>query len=233
MAAFETAQAHESKLYSELSHIYDLVFTRIFAPRIHHVIESLSIPPGAKVLEVGVGTGLSLEAYPAHAEVVGIDLAPEMLEKAQEKVRRHAWTHVKLLQMDALNLKFPDDSFDYVTAFHVVSVVPDAQRLMSEILRVSKPQATIAMVNHFRSRNRFFAALDRMVEPVTLHLGWHTLDLREVLEGQPLDHVRAFKLSRYSLFTILIARNAKSPSARAQLSVPDLSAAAQGSARAR
>ncbi len=231
MAAFEGAQAHESKLYSELAHVYDLIFTRIFAPRIHRVLESLAIPPGAKVLEVGVGTGISLEAYPAHAQVVGIDLAPDMLEKAQEKVRRHGWTHIRLMRMDALNLQFEDSVFDYVTAFHVVSVVPDVRRLMEEIMRVSKPQGTIALINHFRSRNRLFAALDRMVEPITLHLGWHTLDLNEVLDSQPLDQVRAFKLSRYSLFTIMIARNGKAAE-RAGLSGLSPLEAASGSYRA-
>jgi phosphatidylethanolamine/phosphatidyl-N-methylethanolamine N-methyltransferase len=209
MPPFEGAQAHESKLYAELSYLYDVIFTRIFAPRIHHVIRSLRIPPGSQVLEVGVGTGLSLDAYPQHAEVVGIDLAPEMLEKAEEKVRRHGWRHIKLLEMDALHLKFPADSFDFVTAFHVVSVVPDARRLMGEILRVLRPGGTLAIVNHFRSPNRFFAALDTMIEPITLRLGWHTLDLREVLQGLPLQVLELYKTSRRSLFTILVARNAK------------------------
>ncbi|GIW42801.1 MAG: SAM-dependent methyltransferase [Candidatus Binatia bacterium] len=209
MPPFEGAQAHESKLYAELSYLYDVIFTRIFAPRIHHVIRSLQIPPGGQVLEVGVGTGLSLDAYPQHAEVVGIDLAPEMLEKAEEKVRRHGWRHIKLLEMDALHLKFPEDSFDFVTAFHVVSVVPDARRLMREILRVLRPGGTLAIVNHFRSPNRFFAALDTMIEPITLRLGWHTLDLREVLQGLPIQVLQLYKTSRRSLFTIVVARNAK------------------------
>lgn len=224
MAAFEGAQAHESKLYSELAHVYDLVFTRIFAPRIHRVIGSLAIPPGARVLEVGVGTGLSLDAYPPHAQVVGVDLAPDMLEKAEEKVRRNGWRHIDLYEMDALDLKFDDNSFDYVMAFHVVSVVPEPKKLMAEIARVGKPSATIVIVNHFRSRNRFFAALDRLVEPITLHLGWHTLELQEVLEAQPLQDVRVFKLSRYSLFTILIARNGKKDAVGLSGLSPDVSA---------
>jgi phosphatidylethanolamine/phosphatidyl-N-methylethanolamine N-methyltransferase len=213
MPSFEGAQAHESKLYAELSYLYDVIFTRIFAPRIHHVIRTLQIPPGAKVLEVGVGTGLSLDAYPEHAQVVGIDLAPEMLEKAEEKVRRNGWRHIKLLEMDALNLKFDDNSFDYVTAFHVVSVVPDAQRLMNEVIRVLRPEGTLAIVNHFRSPNKFFAALDTMIEPITLRLGWHTLDLKDVLEGLPLEVIELYKTNKRSLFTILVARNSKSKGA--------------------
>src|SRR5450759_424408 len=82
MASIEGAQAHQSKLYYEFSHLYDRVFARVFYPRIAQVIRSLNIEPGARVLEVGVGTGLSLDAYPTHCQVTGVDLAPDMLERA-------------------------------------------------------------------------------------------------------------------------------------------------------
>ena len=108
--ALEGAQAHQSKLYYEFSHLYDRVFTRVFYPRIERVIRSLNIPPGARVLEVGVGTGLSFTAYPPHCQVTGIDLAPEMLEQAQEKIDRNGWRHLKVMEMDALNLKFADNT---------------------------------------------------------------------------------------------------------------------------
>ncbi len=209
MPSFEGAQAHQSKMYYEFSHLYDRLFTRVFFPRIEQVIQSLNIASGARVLEVGVGTGLSLGAYPTQCQLTGVDLAPEMLEQAQEKIDRNGWRHLKVMEMDALNLKFPDNSFDYVMAFHVVSVVPDAGRLMSEVLRVSKPGATIAIINHFRSRNRLLAALDSFIEPLTRRLGWHTLSLDEVLSGIPLELSRTYKTSRRSLFTIVVAKNRK------------------------
>src|SRR5450759_4675653 len=143
MASIEGAQAHQSKLYYEFSHLYDRVFARVFYPRIAQVIRSLNIEPGARILEVGVGTGLSLDAYPTHCQVTGVDLAPDMLERAQEKIVRNGWRHLSVMEMDALNMKFVDNAFDYVMAFHVVSVVPDAQRLMQEVVRVGKPGATI------------------------------------------------------------------------------------------
>ena len=207
--SLDGSQAHQSKLYYELSHLYDKLFTRVFSPRIERVIRSLDIEPGAQVLEVGAGTGLSFSAYPSHCQVTGIDLAPEMLEQAQEKIDRNAWRHLKVLEMDALNLKFADNTFDYVMAFHVVSVVPDVRRLMDEVLRVSKPGARIVVINHFRSRNRLLAAFDRLMEPATRRLGWHTLSLEEVVTEAPVDVQRAFKMSPYSLFTILLATNRK------------------------
>jgi len=207
--SLDGSQAHQSKLYYELSHLYDKLFTRVFSPRIERVIRSLDIEPGAQVLEVGAGTGLSFSAYPSHCQVTGIDLAPEMLEQAQEKIDRNAWRHLKVLEMDALNLKFADNTFDYVMAFHVVSVVPDVRRLMDEVLRVSKPGARIVVINHFRSRNRLLAAFDRLMEPATRRLGWHTLSLEDVVAKAPVDVQRAFKMSPYSLFTILLATNRK------------------------
>ena len=96
MATLEGTQAHQSKLYYEFSHLYDRLFTRVFYPRIERVIQSLKIPPGARVLEVGVGTGLSFTAYPTHCQVTGIDLAPEMLEQAQDKIDQNGWRHLQV-----------------------------------------------------------------------------------------------------------------------------------------
>lgn len=215
MADLGQAQAHESKLYYEFSHLYDRVFTRIFYPRIEMVIRSLDIEPGAEVLEVGAGTGLAFAAYPPHCHVIGIDLAPEMLDLAQEKIDWNGWRHIEVRQMDALHLAFEDDSFDYATAFHVVSVVPDARRLLDEMIRVTRPGGTIVVVNHFRSTNAVLDRLDRMAEPLYRWLGWQTLDLRETLDGLPLDIVQKYKTSRHSLFTIIVARNLKARGARA------------------
>jgi phosphatidylethanolamine/phosphatidyl-N-methylethanolamine N-methyltransferase len=202
-------QAHESKLYAEFSHLYDLVFARIFYPRISSVIRSLKIPAGAKVLEIGVGTGLSLQAYPRHAQVTGVDLAPDMLELAQEKINRNGWRHIRVLEMNAMDLDFPDSSFDYVMAFHIVSVVPDARKLMQEAQRVCRPGGMIVVINHFRSRQRLLAAIDKRLEPVTRRLGWHTLGQGEVFDDSALELVRVYREPRRSLFTIVVARNAK------------------------
>jgi len=206
MPTLEGAQAHQSKLYYEFSHLYDRLFTRVFYPRIEQVVQSLGIQPGARVLEVGVGTGLSFSAYPNHCQVTGIDLAPDMLEQAQQKITHNGWRHLSVLEMDAMNLKFPDSAFDYVMAFHVVSVVPDAGRLMREMLRVSKPGATIVVINHFRSRLRVLAAIDSLIEPVTRRLGWHTLSLQKVVSTVPMEIVRAYKTNARSLFTIVIGQ---------------------------
>jgi phosphatidylethanolamine/phosphatidyl-N-methylethanolamine N-methyltransferase len=213
--ALANAQPHESRLYYEFSHLYDLIFRRVFYPRIVMVIRSLKIEPGARVLELGVGTGLSLDAYPVHCHVTGMDLAPDMLERAQDKVNRNGWRHITLEQGDALDLTFADDSFDYVMAFHVVSVVPDPRRMLAEAQRVCRPGGVLTIINHFRSPQPTLARLARTIDPITRWLGWTTLRLPEVLDRRALHVERQWKTSPRSLFTIVVAKNAKAvPAAR-------------------
>jgi phosphatidylethanolamine/phosphatidyl-N-methylethanolamine N-methyltransferase len=204
-----TNQAYQSKLYYEFAQFYDLVFARIFYRRIASVIRSLAIPPGAKVLELGVGTGLSLGCYPLDCNVVGVDLAPDMLEHAQDKIDHNGWNHLRVMEMDAMDLDFPDAAFDYVMGFHVVSVVPDSSRLMREAQRVLRPGGTLTLINHFRSENPLLSFIDRRLEPVTRHWGWHTLSRKEVFDSLPLEIAKVYKTSRWSLFTIVIAKNGR------------------------
>jgi phosphatidylethanolamine/phosphatidyl-N-methylethanolamine N-methyltransferase len=201
---------HESKIYSDFSHLYDKIFSRFFCERINYVLTSLNIPSGANVLEVGIGTGLSLPAYPSHCDVTGVDLAPEMLELARQKAVENGWRHFRFLEMDALDLKFPDDSFDFVTSFHVISVVPDPVRMMREIHRVCKPGGTIVIINHFRTTKPLLGPLIGTLDPVTRRLGWTaSLRLSQAFAGVPLKIERQFKTSPFSLFTVVIAQNQK------------------------
>lgn len=203
-------EAHESKLYSEFAPFYDKVFGKIFYSRLRQVISNLHIPRGARVLEVGAGTGTSFPAYPRHCEVTGIDLAPDMLARAQEKIEENSWTHLKVLEMDALNLKFPDDSFDYVTAFHVVTVVPDPVGMIEEAKRVCRPGGKIVIVNHFTSDFPLLGVLTETLDPVTRRLGWRTnLRLKPFIEATELTVEKAYKLSKLSLYTVLVGLNQK------------------------
>jgi phosphatidylethanolamine/phosphatidyl-N-methylethanolamine N-methyltransferase len=198
-------EAHESKLYAEFAPLYDKVFTKIFFSRLRHVIEALDIPRGAKVLEVGAGTGTSFPAYPRHCEVTGIDLAPDMLARAQDKILENGWTHLNVMEMNALDLKFPDNTFDYVMAFHVVSVVPDPIQMIQEAKRVCKPGGKIVIVNHFTSTFPLLGFLTETLDPVTRRLGWSTkLHLKPFIEEAQLKVDMIYKLSKLSLYTVLL-----------------------------
>ena len=200
-------QAHESRVYSNYASLYDRTFGKIFYNRIEQVIASLHIPPGAQVLEMGVGTGVSFPAYPKHCKVMGIDLAPEMLAQADAKISRNRWSHLRVMQMDALHLNFPSDAFDYVTAFHTVTVVPDPVQMVSEAKRVCRPGGEIVIVNHFTSELPIVGPLTEALDPLTRHLGWSTkLRLDEFLAATGLSVEAVYKLSKSSLYTIIRGR---------------------------
>jgi phosphatidylethanolamine/phosphatidyl-N-methylethanolamine N-methyltransferase len=197
---------HESQLYARFSHLYDPIFSWWFCERITAVIRSLNMQPRATVLEVGIGTGLSLAAYPPHCEVTGIDVAPEMLQHARQKITAYGWRHVQLQTMDALNLEFAASSFDYVTSFHVLSVVPDPVRMLQEIHRVCKPGGTVVIINHFRTDKPIFGLFIGALDPLTRRLGWSTaLRLSEVYHHVPLHIEQRFKTAPFSLFTVVYA----------------------------
>ena len=201
-------EAHESKLYSDLAPLYDKTFGKIFYSRLRSVIEALDIPRGKRVLEVGVGTGTSFPAYPRHCEVVGIDLAPDMLARAQDKILENEWNHIRVQEMNALDLKFSDNSFDYVMAFHVVTVVPDPVKLIKEAQRVCKPGGKIVVVNHFTSTSPVLGFLTEALDPVTRHLGWSTkLKMKPFIEETHLKIDEVYKLSKLSLHSVLIGTN--------------------------
>jgi phosphatidylethanolamine/phosphatidyl-N-methylethanolamine N-methyltransferase len=198
-------EAHESKLYSDFAPLYDKIFGKIFYSRLERVIEDVEIPPGAKVLEVGAGTGTSFPAYPAHCEVTGIDLAPDMLARARQKIKENGWTHLQVLEMNALNLEFPDNTFDYVMAFHVVTVVPDPIRMVEEAKRVCKPGGKIVIVNHFTSDVPVLGPLTEALDPITRWLGWRTdLKLKPFIQATNLTVEKIYKLSKSSLYTVLL-----------------------------
>jgi phosphatidylethanolamine/phosphatidyl-N-methylethanolamine N-methyltransferase len=204
------AQAHESRIYSEYALLYDKTFGKIFYDRIRQVIESLNIPHGARVLELGVGTGASFPAYPRHCEVIGIDLAADMLAQARRKIAKNGWSHLQVMKMDALNLSFAANSFDYVTAFHTVTVVPDPVQMLAEAKHVCRPGGKIVIVNHFTTDLPIIGSLTESLDPVTRHLGWRTkLRLDSFLEATDFNVEEIYKISKLSLHTVLVG--AKGP----------------------
>src|SRR5687768_4706456 len=122
-------------VYDKLAKVYDLVFGPTLHPGRMQAIKRMGIGAGDRVLEVGVGTGINLSLYPRECQVTGIDFSASMLEKARERVARERFPHVRLVQMDAADLKIPDDSFDIVYAPYLISVVPDPVKVAEEMRR--------------------------------------------------------------------------------------------------
>lgn len=169
--------------YRRYAGFYDALFGPVLQPGRKAVVEALKCRPGERVLEVGVGTGLALDLYPAGVKVVGIDVSREMLEKARRRAARRGFTHVEaLLEMDAEAMTFPDASFDKVVAMYVVPVVPNPGRLLAELHRVCKPTGEIFLVNHVRSDNPVISAVEKGLARFSDKIGFRPdFELRELL----------------------------------------------------
>lgn len=202
----QSSKSENSRLYRQLSPAYEMVFPLLLRKRIWESVRGLDLESGSRILEVGVGTGISLGAYPRDTQVTGIDLSEEMLAVAQRKIQEQSWDHISLMPMNAQQLKFDDATFDCVTAFHVVSVVSEPQRMMREIVRVVRPGGKVLIINHFRSERRWIANVVDRADPVTRHLGWRTdLQWDAIVDSLPLKIEKRYKTSPLSLFTVLEA----------------------------
>lgn len=159
--------------YKRYARFYDFAFGAVFQPGRKEIIERMNCRPGEHILEVGVGTGLSLPLYEKNVFVTGIDISSEMLARAQtRKIRDGLGNIVQLSVMDAENMDFEDNSFDRVVAMYVASVVPDPERLVKEMRRVCKSNGQIIFVNHFHSRNPVLGAFESLIAPLSKQLGF-------------------------------------------------------------
>ena len=183
-------------VYDKLAKVYDLTFGPTLHPGRLQAIERMNIQPGERVLEVGVGTGINLSLYPTDCQVTGIDFSSSMLEKARERVARKDIRKTRLLQMDAADLKFADDSFDIVYAPYLISVVPDPVKVAQEMRRVCRPGGRIIFLNHFLSPNPILSRLERAISPLTIHIGFKAdLDLPAFLAQADLKPISIEKVN--------------------------------------
>lgn len=198
------------KIYASYSRIYDYIFGRWFYPRQQHVIRSLSLQEGQRVLDLGVGTGLSLPLYPPNVHVTGVDLSDSMLREAQRKVRQEGLDHVTLLEMDAGQLAFGDDAFDVVIAAFVISVVPDPIQVISEIKRVSRSDGKIVIINHFQSHNKLIARIEKWLSPLCKKIGWRSdLALEYLVHYAGLNVQHKYSLNKIDLWKVIYVSNNK------------------------
>lgn len=190
--------------YRRWAPVYDLTFGSFSTAGRRHAVELINQREG-RVLEVGVGTGLSLPDYARHLEIVGIDLAPEMLEKARQRVAGSNLDHVTgLHEMDAEQLAFADASFDTVVAMYVMTVVPNPEQVMRELARVVKPGGQVLLVNHFSQEEGVRGFVERRMAPFADQLGWHPLfDLSRVTGNDNLHLIERRSLRPMGIFTLL------------------------------
>jgi phosphatidylethanolamine/phosphatidyl-N-methylethanolamine N-methyltransferase len=198
------------RAYKRWAPVYDYSFGVIAGPGRRRAVRLINARHGgqpAKVLEVGVGTGLSLPGYDRTLRITGIDLSTEMLAKARERVARSGLCHVDgLHEMDAGAMTFEDDAFNTVVAMYVMTVVPDAAKVMRELARVCAPGGEVMLVNHFSQDHGVRGWVERKMAPYAETLGWHPVFPPErvmvsedltLTENRPLFPAGVFSLLRF------------------------------------
>ena len=176
------------KVYNRYSSIYDVVFGKVFHSGREMAPVLLDLFPGAQLLEVGVGTGLSFPLLPRNIQITAVDLSQKMLDRAKKRAQSLALRNIDLIKMDATNLNFPDNSFDRVLAAYFVSTVPNPVKVVLEMKRVCKPGGLLVFMNHFQSNNRLTAPFEKAVSPLFYRLGFRTdLNLNRLMDKCELE----------------------------------------------
>jgi phosphatidylethanolamine/phosphatidyl-N-methylethanolamine N-methyltransferase len=199
------------KAYARWAPVYDLIFGGALFDRGRRAAIKAADRIGGTILEVGIGTGISLSGYSAGNRVVGVDLSEQMLEKAKARVSQLALSHVVQLDvMDAEHLSFPDDSFDVVVATYVVSTCPNPEAALDEFARVVKPGGEIVLANRVGAEAGLRRKVEEMLRPVVCWLGWR-LDFPwnrfagwaarrqdiQLIERRPMPPFNHFSLLRF------------------------------------
>ena len=204
-------ESSTKKIYDVHSMFYDATFGRLVKRRIERAINHMNIQETDLVLDLGVGTGVSLNYYPPRGRIIGVDLSAGMLRKAREKIRENQIEHAFVFQANALELPFADSTFDHVFLSHVISVVSDPYRLVQEAQRVAKENARIVIVNHFQSTNRFIALLEKWACPLCTKLGWRSdLALQDLIRRTGVEIDYRYKLESIDLWETVVIYNNKS-----------------------
>jgi phosphatidylethanolamine/phosphatidyl-N-methylethanolamine N-methyltransferase len=192
------------KTYRRWAPVYDLTFGRITQGG--RILAAKHVnAQGGVVLEVGIGTGLALEYYAADVRITGIDLSAEMLREAEIRARKKGLKNLAgLYEMDARSIAFPDASFDHVAAMHIMSVVPEPERVLDEMARVCRPGGAVLIANHFAGRAEGWSGIERLAAPLANLLGWHSDFAIERVLGHPkLKLEEQVQVSPFGLMTYL------------------------------
>jgi len=218
-----------TKAYARWAPVYDLVFGAVFE-RGRTAAIAAAERIGGRILEVGVGTGLSLPDYARTNRLVGVDISEPMLRKAQERIAAERLTHVQgLAVMDATQLAFPDATFDVVVAQYVITAVPHPEATLDEFARVLKGGGEIVLVNHIGAETGLRRAFERWFAPVARRLGWRPefpwarlaawaerqSDIR-LIERLPMPPLGHFSLIRFEKLAMHAAGTAQAGHAAAR-----------------
>ncbi len=203
-----------SKLYDLWAWFYDVTFGVLVHTRHIRAVKEIRAKPGDRILDLGVGTGMTLSDYPHDVTVVGMDLSAGMLAKARKKCEESKLDHIQLMLGDAMHPPFADATFDHILIAHTVSVVSQPNRLMQWAARMVKPGGTVVLLNHFRSTNRVMGWCEKVTNPFWVKVGWRSdLTLEECLEDVGLHIQYRYKTTKIDLWQIIVLSPKRMPEA--------------------
>ncbi|MGE0724387.1 MAG: class I SAM-dependent methyltransferase [Alphaproteobacteria bacterium] len=191
------------RTYDRYAKVYDGIFGPILNPGRRRAVAAAEAEPDRRVLEVGVGTGLSLPLY-RRSRVVGIDVSDRMLERARQRVARQRLDRVEDLKvMDAEEMLFPAQSFDAVVLMHVASVVPRPDRLMAEVQRVLRIGGEAIVLNHFWTGRGAMSAIERALAPASNTVGFRPLSLADLAAVTPLSLIGEERVNLFGYWSLV------------------------------
>lgn len=200
------SDGHVVAAYARWAPIYDWSFGAFTAAPCRAAVAEMNRLPPSHILEIGVGTGISLPLYDRKHRVTGIDLSRDMLERARKRVAEEGLSHVEELEvMDAGALTFPEGAFDAAMAMFVITVVPDPDKVMAEMARVVRPGGRVILVSHFSVESGPRAFVEKRLSRFSSKLGWRPNFPIETVLGRPeLRLLDRRSVKSFDLFTMLI-----------------------------
>jgi len=199
-----TANALVQRAYDRIAKVYDFFFGAILQPGRERAVRTIQSKPGLRVLELGIGTGLTAPLYSSDWSVVGVDLSSAMLMQARKRIAELGLESVQLVHADGARLPFDDESFDVVLVPYVMSVVPDPIGVGRELRRVCRQSGQIILLNHFLSQDSLGAKFERWISPLTTRIGFRTdLSLQWLLTGAGLTAVSIMTVNVPRIWTLV------------------------------